>query len=234
MKPKALGIIKVVFSVVGLGMLALAFYLTTSTMSFTADALEANGVVVDLVSSRSSDSTTYRPVVEFTTQTGQQIEFVSSTGSNPPSYSRGEEVVVLYNPGTPENARIDGFFSLWGAPLIVGVMGFIFAAVGLSMIWFPYRRKQDIELLKTSGSPVLAEFTGVERNTSLSVNGRNPWQVHAKWHNPTTNEIHLFASDNIWFDPSDYMTEKHLTVFVDDADADRYYIDLSFLPKVAD
>ena len=128
---KAVTIFKYVFAVIGLGMLVGAFYLFNDTRDFLKDALVTEGTVVELVRSRSSDSTTYRPVVEFKTEDGSLVEFTSGAGSNPPSYSKGETVEVLYQQDSPEQAKINGFFSLWGLTLIVGVMGLIFFSCGI-------------------------------------------------------------------------------------------------------
>ena len=193
---RAVKIFKYVFTVIGLGMLIGVFYLYNDTRDFLKGALVTEGKVVELVRSRSSDSTTYRPVVEFKADDGSLIEFTSGAGSNPPSYSKGETVEVLYQQDSPEQAKINSFFSLWGAALILGGMGLIFFIVGFSMIVFGRLRNKEIEYLKKSGMPIKAKFQNVEINRSLRVNGRNPYQICAQWLNPDTNELHLFNSDN--------------------------------------
>jgi hypothetical protein len=117
---KTISILKYTFISIGLGMLIGAFFLFTNTQGFLKNALTAKGEVVKLVRSRSSDSYVYTPVVEFITQGGLTIEFISSSGSNPPSYTNGEIVEVLYQEQSPEQAKINGFFSLWGIPTILG------------------------------------------------------------------------------------------------------------------
>ena len=108
---KALSIIKYLFTLVGMGMLLGTFFIYDNTRSFLSSAVKAEGTVIELVRSRSSDSTTYRPVVRFSLN-GQQLEFTSSSGSNPPGYSRGEKVEVLYTPTNTQDARINSFFSV--------------------------------------------------------------------------------------------------------------------------
>ena len=157
--------------------------------------------MIDLQQSRSSDSITYAPVVEFQTKNGSRIEFISSTSSNPPSYSRGETVEVLYNESSPEKARINGFFSLWGGALIVGLIGLVFFLIGFLIILFGTLKSKNIKKLKESGTRISAEFQSVQQNTSLTVNGRHPFQILAQWQNPSTSKIHIFNSDNLWFDP---------------------------------
>ncbi|MGH9894056.1 MAG: DUF3592 domain-containing protein, partial [bacterium] len=99
---KVLRLISGVFSTVGVGMLVGSFFVLANTRSFIAEADEADGKVIALdrsyssSSSGSRSSSTYRPVVEFTSATGKRIEFTSSVGSNPPSHRVGEPVTVLY------------------------------------------------------------------------------------------------------------------------------------------
>lgn len=230
---KALSIVKYIFSTIGLGMLAGAYFLYQNTQSFIESAAVTNGTVVELVRSRSSDSTTYAPVVQFKTENGERIEFTSSTSSNPPSYSKGENVEVFYLPSNPQKARINGFFSLWGAALIVGLLGGAFFSVGGGMVLATFLKNRKNEYLRKHGTPISAKFQSVEINRSLRVNGRSPFRVLAQWQNPTTSEIHVFKSNNLWFDPTDHIPDRDITVFIERNNPDTYFVDLSFLPKMA-
>lgn len=231
---KTITIIKYVFTLFGLGLLCGAFLFYINTHNFLKSALTVNGTVVELVSSRSSDSTTYRPVVEFKTLDGQLIEFTSSSGSNPPSYSRGEIVDVLYQASSPDSARINGFFSLWGGCVILGAMGAVFFAIGFGIIVSGRLKNKKIEFLKKHGTPVKAKFQSVDINGSLQVNGKSPYQIIAQWKNPNTSELHIFKSENLWFDPTDHIVNDEITVLIEPSSPKKYYVDVSFLPKIAD
>ncbi len=178
---KTIAIIKYALTAVGLALLIGALFWYQNVKTFIAGASVAQGTVVELVRSQSgSDSPTYRPVVRFNAN-GRAVEFVSSSGSNPPSYSRGEKVEVFYQPSKPQNAMINGFFSLWGGPLIVG---------GLGAVFF-------------------------------------------QWQDPATSELHIFKSNNLWFDPSEHIKQQQITVFIEGGNPKKYFVDLSFLPKLA-
>lgn len=230
---RTISIVKYAFTVVGLGMLVGSFFIYQNTQYFLNDALTTEGTVIELVRSRSSDSTTYRPVVEFKTHGGSKVEFTSSSGSNPPSYSKGEVVEVLYQESSPEQAKINGFFSLWGASTILGGLGAVFFLVGISIILFGSLKRKKIEHLKKNGIAIKAKFQSVETNRSLDVNGRNPYQICVQWKNPATSELHVFNSDNIWFDPTDHINNDEITVLIDKDNPKKYHVDISFLPKVA-
>ena len=128
---RTIAILKYGFTAVGAAMLAGTLFWVQHVRTFVAEASLAEGTVVELVASRSSDSgTTWRPVVRFVAADGKAVQFTSSTSTNPPSYSRGEKVDVLYSASRPHDAAIKGFLSLWLGPIIVGGIGAVFLAVG--------------------------------------------------------------------------------------------------------
>ncbi|WP_190275779.1 hypothetical protein [Thiorhodovibrio frisius] len=46
--------------------------------------------------------------------------------------------------------------------------------------------------------------------------------------------MHVFTSEPVLFDPSEYLNRSHVTVFIDSDHPQRYAMDLSFLPEPAD
>lgn len=124
--------VKYLFPLAGVGMLVAALALYDSSSAFIDRSVETTGTVERLVLSYSKqdDSTTYYPVVGFQTPDRQNYTFRSNYGSNPPSYSEGESVPVLYDPASPQDARIKSFFSLWGGAVILGGLGCLFGLAG--------------------------------------------------------------------------------------------------------
>ena len=86
--------------------------------------------------------------------------------------------------------------------------------------------------LHQNGRRIQAEITGVELDTSLTVNGANPYRILCQWLDPAKNEMHVFHSGHIWYDPTNYITGKTLEVLVDPNNPHRYTVETSFLPKV--
>ena len=226
-------LLKIIFSLLGAAVLVGAFFSYQNTTTFLDEALEVPGTVTDLIYSRSSDSSSYYPVVEFQDVSGQLIEFQSSSGSNPASYSVGESVSVLYRAGEPQSARINGFFSLWGLSLILGILGGVFFLVGALMILVPLLRQGRGAKLRESGQLVVARVQGVEQNTGLVMNGQSPFRIVTQWQNPITASVHVFRSDNIWFDPTDHIPGEAINVYIRPDNPKRYWVDTSFLPQMA-
>jgi len=231
---KSMVIVKYLFAIVGLGLLVGAYFAYTSTQNFLQSALTTTGTVTELVRSRSDDSYTYRPVVEFTTRSGEKIEFTSSSGSNPPSYSRGEIVEVFYDQTNPEQAKINGFFSLWGMSLILAGIGTVFSIFGISIIAADHIKSKQVDYLLRNGVPIRAKFNKVEVNNSVKAKGRRPYRIFAQWLDPNTGMMQIFHSDNIWFDPTEHIPSDQITVLIEQNNPKNYHIDLSFLPKVAE
>ncbi|MGH4031831.1 DUF3592 domain-containing protein [Actinomycetota bacterium Odt1-20B] len=119
--------------------LVIGLILAGVSISFLRSAERAQGTVVALDwsaghssssrKSRGSDEPTAYPVVKFESADGRLRTFRSSTGSNPPSYERGDRVEVLYRADSPDDARINGFASLWLLPLIFGGIGLVIAGI---------------------------------------------------------------------------------------------------------
>lgn len=230
---KVLSIIKYLFSAVGLALLLGALVSYQHSSDFLDSALSTQGTVVGMEKSRGADSTSYFPIIEYVTNEGQKLQFRSSTGSSRPAYSIGETVEVLYSPQQTEDARLNSYFSLWGAALILAILGAVFLFVGVIIMLVGVLKNRKKAYLQRNGSEVIAQFQSVEFNHQLEVNGRNPFVIVCQWLNPVTREVHVFESENIWFDPSPYIQGETVKVLIERDNPKKYYVDVSFLPKVA-
>ncbi|MFD2230056.1 DUF3592 domain-containing protein [Alkalimarinus sediminis] len=230
---KMISTIKYLFGSIGLAMLVGMLFIYQSNQSFLATAHTAEGTIIDFVRSRSENSTTYAPVIAFYAQDGEETIFTSSSFSSPGKYSINEKVELLYQPANPIDAKINSFFSLWGGCMIVGILGSSFFSVGLIITLVGRSKKKRINDLKNNGTPIETTFQSVEINGSLVVNGSSPYQIHTQWTNPENAKLHIFKSENIWFDPSNHIKNDKITVLIDRNNPKKYYVDTSFLPEVA-
>lgn len=241
---KTLKVVKYLITVMGLGSLAVSLFFYNSTSTFLKDAARAEGTVVELnrteSKTKSSDglryetSVSYKPVVNFVTAKGEKIELVSIMGSNPPMYHKGQKVEVLYLPAEPHKAEINDFFSLWGIPVMFGVVGGVFFLVGGGMMLSSSLKARSDQYLRKHGMSIKTEFQRVVMDTSLTVNGRHPFRILTQWQNPSTSAMHIFQSNNLWYDPTSHIKDRQITVFIERNNPKKYFIDLSFLPKISD
>ena len=116
----ALGwVIPLVFLVSGLALLAVACRHFLRTRTFLARAIETVGEVLELTEeppTEAGERTTFRPVVSFRTSAGTQMQFASMA------------------PESPHEARIRSFTSLWLLAIVLGVLGSVFAALGIALL----------------------------------------------------------------------------------------------------
>ncbi len=125
-------IVKWVFFANGLPMLLVALGMGLHTAFFLSSAERAAGQVVALEHSESDEGgDLWSPRVRFSTPSGQAVEFVHGFYSNPPGFAVGEAVAVHFDPARPQNAKLGGFFSLWGLAIVFGGIGGAFTAVAL-------------------------------------------------------------------------------------------------------
>lgn len=217
------------FLAIGLGACALSAYLYTNTRQLVAQGEHARGTVTAL--SRSGSA--YFPVIAFKTAEGSQIEFVGKSGSSSPTFVKGQQVDVIYRPEDPNHAKINTFLDLWAPPLFLAIFGTIFFVIGLTFIFVPWKTRHTAADLRVHGTPVLAEYERVAVNPAVSVNGASPYRICVQWQDPATSQVHVFHSDDIWYDPEKFINRKQLTVYVDPRNLKRYSVDISFLPPAA-
>jgi len=140
MKNNPVAILRLVFGAVGLVLCAVAWLLHHNTATFIASAGRTQGEVMRLLhveSSKRNESGTWKPLVRFKAPSGEIIEFAPSSSSSPPAYEVGETVDVFFDPNDPQDAMLDGFFSLWGGAAITGGLGLVFLLVTAGLLFMP-------------------------------------------------------------------------------------------------
>ncbi len=185
------------FAAFGLGLMYLTWYLADESLHYAEYGIRAAGVVTGLERRSDSDGTTYYPEVRFTTDEGDVIEFVGNTGASPPAFDVDEAVEILYLPENPYDARIDAFFSMWGGALICGVLGGIFASIGLGFMGAAVRSRRREVWLRQHGHRMAVDISHVNEPEGK----RRYYTIHAQWHNPRDGKMYLFKSAPLYFDP---------------------------------
>lgn len=173
------------------------------------------------------------PSIAFSTGQGERVTFSGQVCSRP-GYDVGESVELLYDPLEPQNAHIDGFTQNWFVSLLLGSFGLIFLAAGLLFLLpgvFADRRRTRLE---RGGKAIQARFVEVRRNPFSTLNQVPAWQLVCQWQNPASGAVHLFYSEDLWFDPQPFIAHKSLQVWIDPQHPERYSVDTSFLPRLAE
>ena len=216
-----------IFGALGLVFVAIAGWAYLNDRSFAETAVHAQGWVVEMNDTGGSDGYSYTPVIEFRDADGTLHRFASGVSSNPPRYSIGESVEVLYQPGAPDEAVIDEFLDRFLLPAIFGGLGTLFAAIGGGLLFFVIRGRRIAAQLRATGVPIQAKVTDIYLDTSMRVNGRSPWRVACQATHPGTGKLHSFKSEPVWVDLSDQLSGREVRVLVDPARPARHLVDLS-------
>jgi hypothetical protein len=116
-------------------------------------------------------------------------------------------------------------------PYIMSMIGLTFTGFGVGLFAYDVLTRRKNRNLKLNGKLVQATFQEVWLNESSETMGKNPYQIIATWHDFKTNEVLTFASDDVWYDPSPYVKTRSIPVYFDENNTQRYFVDLSFLPK---
>jgi hypothetical protein len=230
-----LKLIGAIFFLVSIVLLGAGGYTYQHTKKFVGNSAVAKGVVVDVVSRSSSSSSghTHVPVVRFKTGEGETITAHGSLGSDPPSYKKGQEVRVRYDPKDPHKISIDTFFELWFLPLILLGMGAVFGMVGVPMLLASVFSARKKKWLQENGQLIMTDYQSVVLNRSERSGGQCPYQIVSQWLDPTTNKVYVFRSNNIYFNPEKYIQTRQIPVRIDPQNPKKYWVDTSFLPGEA-
>ena len=126
-------LVGLIFLVIGVAVLISGIVAAVKRKRKSAQAAPATGTVVNLEKKIFSPGSAgvYCPVVQFTTSTGQQIQFESDFGTMPASHRVGQTIAVRYDPANPQAAEVDSATANWFVPGCTIVMGILFFAMGL-------------------------------------------------------------------------------------------------------
>ena len=115
-------------------------------------AAHAEGIVVALVGGNGSSS----PIVEYSDAQGQQHRYQSTISTNPPAYSVGDIVQILYERDRPASAAINHWLFLYFFPIFLGGFAVVnFVCVGglyvIAMLVFMLVGNREDNTAETSG-----------------------------------------------------------------------------------
>ncbi len=215
------GIFALTSTIMGLIGVILWFY----TNRFTREGVRTTGTVIELVGSKSK-----APVVEFETAAGDRQTYASQVYSSPPAYNIGEKVTLWYDPKNPREVVLSGL-SRWLVPMIMGLFFVIFGGIGYGGLLYHHLKKRDTAWLLQNGQTITASFTDVAWKTSIRMNNVSPYVIHCQWLDPATQQVQVFESDPVWYDPTPYLANRPIPVLIDPNNSRKYYVDLSFLPE---
>jgi hypothetical protein len=85
----------------------------------------------------------FAPVFRFQAADGRTYTVISSTSTDPPEFSTGDTITVLYKRNDPAGAIPDAFWQLWLTPVILVLIGTIHGVLGLVCLYFDRRSRRS-------------------------------------------------------------------------------------------
>ena len=132
----ALLLVGLVFVTIGLAVLTSGVVAAVKQKRKSARGVVATGTVINLVRKifNPGSAGVYCPVVQFTTGTGELVEFESGFGTMPASHRVGQTIAVRYDAANPQSAEVDSATANWFVPGCTIAMGLLFFAMGLVFV----------------------------------------------------------------------------------------------------
>ena len=180
-----------VFSVSGALCPIIAAGFAVHTAYFVHVALRATGTVVEMapVERESDENRTieYVPVFRFQAADGHTYTITSKTSTNPPEFSVGETITVLYETSNPAGATANAFWQLWLTPVVLVLIGAIHGVLGFLCLHFDRRSRRSraianalcsfyATILPRSNSSTTSKRTDDTRSESGLLHFATQWQ----------------------------------------------------------
>ncbi len=246
-------ILLVVFGGLGLAALLGGLIWGWNRVPLFQSGVRTTGVVVaqeETISARTSvgrhlnnsrEAVNYNPIVEFTDSNGETHRFVGSTGGEgKPIIETGTEVEVIYDPADPNKAQIGSFEQFWLGPVVIAVCGVIFLLMGVGGFFLmggsDRRLEEQAEMMQRerlvfdSAAPT---FEGIIVRTEERPPGSGRYVFVCRGTRPGSVFDQEFISDFLPFDPGPRYRGRKVTIHLDPAEPDLYFIDINaLLPEI--
>lgn len=162
---------------------------------------------------------------------GNTYTFSSETGtSSALDFNKGDKLMVRYVEEDPQVAKLDSFMELWGLPLALLVAGIVLLLAGGSKTSNYLNKIKLRKELPRTGAPL--QLAG--RVESKSSKNKAEFVIISDWLNPADSKMYAFTSDKISFDPTSYIVNRLMDVWIDPmSPKKKHYVDISFLPEKA-
>lgn len=202
----------VIFLIVGAVFLAVTFGLAYSSAKFYAGAVSAEGEICKI-----------SPREIYVAYEAEGEEMVSPLGFYTNTMRVGDPITVYYQADDPGQIRTKSSELL---TVIFGIVGIVMLVTGMVLMVFSFRKKARGQTLRETGMRLDGEIVGVAVNTRISSNYQHPYVLQCQCRMPS-GELRMFQSDSIWYDPTNVLTSRYVSVYVDRNDYRKYYVDLS-------
>ena len=219
----------IILWIVGIPFLLIGLFMGLHTKDFHEKAVEVQGIIQIIAIDRDGDETDYDVFVSYDYE-GTEYSNVRLNSYSSSMYE-GEEITLLVNPDNPREVETENAGFILAA--VFGSIGIIFTLVGLSLFIFSVIRSRRNKNLMETGQHVYGEIVSMDRDTTITINGRHPYRIYCRYQDHTTGYIYKFKSKILDFDPNDsYKVGDQIGIYVEPGNFKHYYVDA--VDKMAD
>ncbi|MBD5545644.1 MAG: hypothetical protein HDR01_15715 [Lachnospiraceae bacterium] len=210
-----------IFAVIGIGLIVASICLFANGLLFRQSAVEITGTIEDITYYYDSDDEIHHQVFVTYAFEGKNYEGVRLNEYDGSMYV-GKEIPLLCDPENPR--KIETTSGFYWASITLFVMGIVCAGIGIIPLVVLLKKSLQAKRLLAKGYVLYATVEKVTINTSLTVNGQNPYVIYCTWQNEYTGALYRFKSKNLWVEPA-FDTGSEIKVYVDENDYSKYYVD---------
>lgn len=212
-----------IFAVIGIAVILCAVWVFVRGMQFRKTAVSVTAKIEDINTSYDNDGDAHHQVFVTYTFEGQTYEKVSLNEYSSNMYV-GKSIDLLCDPKNP--GRVETNSNFYIVVIVLSIMGIVSFCVGAIPLCFSIKKILQKKRLLEKGRVLHATVGEISLNTSLAVNGQNPYIIYCTWYNYNTGCTVRFKSENLWTDPSNvFGIGSEIDVYVDENNLSKYYVD---------
>ena len=170
-------ILGLVFSIIGSVFVIVAVCFAVFQVQFEKNAVETSAVITRIESYRDGQGDSHHNVCISYEADGQTYEAVLESYVS--SWYEGKTIEVLVSRDNPGEVRAAA--TSWLFVLIFGLVGFIFAVIGIIMSVLYVRKKKKKKWLRNNGRKIQAEVIGGRVCYNYTVNNRHPFAIECRY-----------------------------------------------------
>jgi hypothetical protein len=116
----------------------------------------------------------------------------------------------------------------WVGPLVLTVMGSVFAGIGGGIMYYRAKQKARRELLMRTGRRLQAVITNTYFDTSTSFRSGNEVQhpLIIECEAELSGKKQIFKSEGVW-GKKEFINGQQITIYIDTRDYTNYWVDTS-------
>jgi hypothetical protein len=174
-----------------------------------------------------ANSSLSRYEIQYTSDDGIERIYKGIHSSKGRIYHNGEKLKVFYKIDNPDNMRItDGVKS--GKKVVK--IGIIMILFNLLSVYSDRKKTKSENNFKTTGRKVEAQIMKVDKDTTVTIQRKNPYCIDCRWVDPITGKEYTHTIRYVWKDPEILLAGRNsIDVYIERNDPEKYFMDISFL-----